>query len=105
MEMAGVVAGVSGVADDGVAGHLHQPGGGADAVAFGQVLEDRDGLLLVQSRAEEWRPFAFGEPGLAGAAVEQPMPLVLAVALADAEVLAAPLAVVGACLVQAAEAG
>ena len=104
VELAGVLAGEPGVADHGVAVHLHQPGGGADAVAFGEVLEDRGGLLLGQLRAEEGRPLAFGEPSLAAAAVEQPPELVLAVEGADGQVIAASLAVVGALGVQAAEA-
>jgi hypothetical protein len=104
VELAGVLAGQSGVADHGVAVHLHQASGGPDAVAFGQVLEDRDGLLLGQLRAEQGRPLAFGEAVLAGAAVEQPALLVLAVAGADGQVSEPALAVIRTLLVHAAEA-
>jgi hypothetical protein len=58
-------AGQAAVADDRVAVHLHQPGGGADAVALGQVLQHRQGLLLGQLRSEQGRPLALGEPRLA----------------------------------------
>jgi hypothetical protein len=67
VQLPGVVAGQPAVADDRVAVHLHQPGGGAGAVALGLVLEDRRRLFLGQLGAEQGRPLAFGEPGLAGA--------------------------------------
>jgi hypothetical protein len=99
-----MLAGQACVADHGVAVHLHQPCGGPNAVAFGQVLEDRDGLLLGQLRAERGRPLALGEAIFARAAVEQSTLLVLAVAGADGQLADASLAVIGALLVHAAEA-
>jgi hypothetical protein len=56
-------------------------------------------------RSEERRAFAFGEPVAAGAAVEQPDVLVLAIVGADRQVVEATLAEVGATLVLAAETG
>ena len=50
-----------------------------------------------QLRAEQGRPLALGEPVPAGAAVEQPVLLLLAVAAADRQVAGPALAVVGAC--------
>jgi hypothetical protein len=100
-----VAAGQPGVADHGVAVHLHQPGGGADAVALGQVLEDRQRLLLGQLGAEQRGALLLREPRLAGAAAEQAAALVLAVAGADRQVVDPSRAEVGATLVQAAEAG
>jgi hypothetical protein len=105
VELAGVLAGQSAVADDRVAIHLHQPRGGADAVPLGQVLENRQGLLLSQLRPEQGRPLALGGPRLTRAAVEHPALLVLAVTRADGQVADPPLAVVGAPLVLATEAG
>src|SRR5205823_1965080 len=81
------------------------PRGGADAVAVGQVLEDRQRWLLGQLGPEPGRPLPLGEPRLAGAAVKHPALLVLAVAGADRQVAGPALAMIGAVLVQATEAG
>src|SRR5512135_2524574 len=105
VELPGVVAGQPAVTDDGIAIHRHQSGGGADAVPLGAVLEDRQGLILGQLRPEQGRPLALGEPRLAGAAVQHPALLVLAVAGADRQVAEPALAVVGAVLVLATETG
>ena len=98
-----MLAGQASVTDHGVAVHLHQPSGGSNAVAFGEVLEDRDGLLLGQLRAEQGCSLAFGETVLAGAAVKHPALFVLAVAGADGQVAETAFAVIGALLVHAAE--
>ena len=93
------------VADHGVGGHADESGRGPHAAAIGDVLEQRDGLVLVQLRPEEGRSLAFGEPVAAGAAVEQSDVLVRAIAGADRQVVKAPLAVVGAMRILAAKAG
>ena len=95
----------SAVADHRVAVHADQPSGGPHPVAIGQVFDQLDGLLLGQARSEERSALAFGEAVLAGPAVEEPMLLGLAVAGADRQIADAPLAVVGAIRVLAAEAG
>ena len=56
------------------------------AVALGQMIEHRPGLVLRQVRAEEGSAFAFGEAVFAGPAVEQADVIVLAEAAADWEV-------------------
>src|SRR3954447_4960056 len=82
--ISGVLAGLSGVADDGVLVHAHQAGGLADAAAVLQVLEDGEGARVRQAGAEEGGAFALGEAPLAGAAGEHAAP-VRAVAEANAE--------------------
>jgi hypothetical protein len=52
VELPGVVAGQTVVADHRVGVHPDQPNGGVDAVALGQVPQPRDGLVLGQLRAE-----------------------------------------------------
>src|SRR3954454_16871069 len=96
-----MLTGRPGVAGQGVAVRLHQPGGGPDAVAFGPVFEDGDGLLLGQLGTKQGSPFSFGGPSLAGAAIEHPTPLIPAVTGADRQVVDPSAAVVGASLVQA----
>ena len=91
--------------DHRVAVHPDQPGGRPDAAPLGEVLEERDRLVLRQLRAEQGRPFPLGEPSATGAAIKQPMLLLLAVTAADRQVAAPALAVVGAPLVLATEAG
>src|SRR5262249_38175522 len=58
----------------------------AQADPFGEVVHPRDGRLIGQVRAEERRPLALGEAGLAGAAAEQPPRLAGAVAVADGQI-------------------
>jgi hypothetical protein len=67
-----------------------EPLGLADAVAFGQVLQDGEGLLGGELGAEEGRPLVLGEAGLAGATVQEPEVVMLAEVATDAEVVAAP---------------
>jgi hypothetical protein len=105
VEGPGVAAGQSAVADHGVGGHADEPGGGPHAGAVGEMPEDRDGLVRGELRAEQGRAPAFGEPIAAGAAIQQPNVLVLAVAGAHRQVAEAPLAVIGAVVILAAETG
>jgi hypothetical protein len=90
-----VTASPQGIADDGVFIDAGQACGLSHATAVLKVLEDGEGLVGVQPRAEEGAAFAFGEAGLAGAAGEH-APLVPAVAKADAEVTLGAQAIVGA---------
>jgi hypothetical protein len=100
--ISGVLAGLSGVADDGVLVHAHQAGGLADAAAVVQVREDGQGLGRRQAGAEQGGALALGEAFLAGAAGEQAA-AVRSVVEGDAEVAPAAQAVVGAVGVLAAE--
>ena len=85
--------------------HTDQPSGGPDPIAIGQMSDQVDGLVVGQARAEQRRPFPLGEPSLAGAAVEQPVSLGLAVVAHDGQISVSPLAEVGAIRVLAAETG
>jgi len=67
------------------------------------VGEHGQGLVVGKVAAEQGRALAVGEAGLTALAVQQAA-LVLAVAGADGQVAVAPLAVVGAAGVEAAEA-
>jgi hypothetical protein len=98
-----VRAGLDGVADDGVFIDAGQAGGLADAAPLSEVLEDGQGLGVGQARAEQGGAGPLGEAPLAGATDEHAA-AVLAVAEADAEVIPAAHAVVGAVGVLAAEA-
>jgi hypothetical protein len=80
-----------------------EPFGLTDPVAFDQVFEDGDRLLLGQARVEQRRALAFGEARLARLAGEQPDLLELAIAVADREVAGAALPVERAVRVLAAE--
>ena len=105
MEGPGVVARQPAVADDRIGGDADEPGGGPHAVAIGQMSEDREGLVRGQLGAEQGCALAFGEPVAAGAAIQQPDVLVLAVAGADRQVAEATLAMIATVGVLAAEAG
>jgi hypothetical protein len=70
VELLSVGAGQAAVADDRVGGDPDLPRRGADAVAVGDVPEQRDRLVLGQLRAEQGSPFPLGEAGATGAAVE-----------------------------------
>ena len=100
-----MVTGEATVADHGVGGHADEPCGGPHTVTVSQMLKDREGLLRGQLRAEQRRALAFGEPIPAGAAVQEPDVLVLAVPGTDGQVAKATPAVVGTVVVLAAEAG
>ena len=86
MSVVGVVAGGACQADDGVAMDADEAAGLADAVALGQVLQDRDGDRFGEVTAVQRRALALGETGPAGVAVELAELLVLAVAAADREI-------------------
>jgi hypothetical protein len=105
VEEPGVRASQAAGADPSVAVHPDQPGGRPHAAPLGEVVEERDGLVVGQVRAEQGRPFPLREPVAAGAAVEQTMLLLVAVPATDRQVAGPTLAVVEASLVLAAEAG
>ena len=99
----GVVAGPQGVAHDGVFIDARQACGLADAAAILKVLKDGQSLRVVEAAAKESRALALGEAVLAGAAGEHAALPAGAVAEADAEVVAAAEAIIGAVGVLAAE--
>jgi hypothetical protein len=103
VELLGVLADPSGVADHRVGGHSDLPGRGSDPVAVGQVPDHVDGLVRGQATAEKGGPLPLGEPSLAGATVKQPDGLGLAVVAANGQVAESPLAIIGAIRVLAAE--
>jgi len=86
MSVVGVVAGGACQPDDGVAMDADEAAGLADAVALGQMLQDRDGGRFGEVTAVQRRALALGETDPAGVAVELAELLVLAVAAADREV-------------------
>jgi hypothetical protein len=96
--------GLAAVAGDGLPIHADEPAGLSDAVALGDVVEDRDVLIRRQSGAEEGCPLSLGESGLAGPAAEHAASLRRTIAMGDGEVSGPPLAVLGAAGIQAAEA-
>ena len=96
-------AGGAGVAAHGIGMDLDQPRRLEDAAALSDVLEDRGDLVLGQMGAVQRGAFAFGEPGTAGAAVEQAILAELAEAAGDSEVCCAAAAEVGASGIQATE--
>jgi hypothetical protein len=67
------------------------------------MLEERDGFVLGQFRAEQGRPFPLGEPVATGTAVEQPMFLLPAIPAANRQIADPPLAVIRAIRVLTAE--
>jgi hypothetical protein len=86
MSVVGMSSGGVGEAEDGVAMDSEEASGLADAVAFGQVVQDRDGGGFGEMAAVQRGPLAFREAGAAGVAVELPELLVLADSAADGEV-------------------
>ncbi len=90
------------VADDRVLVYPDQAAGLADAAALGDVGKDGHHLLLGQAGVEQRGAFALRKACLAGLAVEQ-APLLAAVAHADGEVALAPLPLVEAVAILAAE--
>jgi hypothetical protein len=97
--------GLAAVAGDGLPVDADEPPGLADAVALGDVMEDRDGLLREQVQAEQRGALAFREAGLASPASEHAASLLGSVAMGDGEISGPPLAVLGAVGIQAVEAG
>ena len=102
VELLGVGAGDPAEAGNGGAADAGQPAGLADAAAVGDVGQDCLGLLRGQAGVEQRGALALGEPGLAGAAVEQAAP-VGAVAGADGQVAGPALPVVRAVRLEATE--
>jgi hypothetical protein len=100
----GVLPGQKGQPCDRVLVDPDQPGGLADAAPLGQVLQDRQDLVVGELGIEERRPLELGEAGLAGAAIEQAV-AGLAEVVDDKDVVPAPSAVGVAVGVLAAEAG
>src|SRR4051794_39177938 len=96
--------GLPAVAGDGLPIDADEPAGLADAVALGDVVEDRGGLLRWEVGAEERGALALGEASLAGSAAEHAAGFVRAVVVGHGEVSGPPLAVLGAVGIQAAEA-
>jgi hypothetical protein len=96
--------GLAAVAGDGLPVDADEPARRSDAVALGDVMEDRDGLLRRQVGAEERGALALGEAGLAGPAAEPAAGFLRAVARGDGAISGPPLAVLGAAGIQAAEA-
>src|SRR5262249_29385631 len=92
----GVGAGPQGVADDRVFIDAGQPCGLADAAAVLQVLEDAEGLVVGQSRAEAGTRSAFREACLAGATDEQAALFAGAITEADTKVVTAAQPIIGA---------
>src|SRR5512143_109937 len=103
VEVLGMGTGQTAVAGDRVPMHAHEPLGLADAVALGDVVQDRGDGLLGQAGAEQRGALALGEASLARVAVEQSELLLFAVVAADREVFSAPSALVWAVGIQAAE--
>src|SRR5262249_16632881 len=100
---AGVLTGGAGVAADGIGMDLDQPGRLEDAAALGDVFAERSDLGLGQVGAVQRGALALGEPGAAGAAVEQTILAGLAEAAGDGEISGAAPAEVGTSGIQATE--
>ena len=79
-------SGLAAVAGDGLAIHAEDPADLADAVALGDVLEDRDGLHQMEVGAEKRGALTLGGSGLAGAAAEHTSGLGGPVAMRDGEI-------------------
>ena len=103
MALPSVVARLEGVADNGVFIDSRQASGLPDATTVLQVLEDVESLVVFKPAAKQSRAFAFGKALLASAAGQHAALLARTVAEADAEITAAPYAVVGAIRVLTAE--
>ncbi len=98
-----MLSGQRAVADHRILAHAHEATGLAHAYAFGDVIEDRQGLLIREARLEQGSALSLGETLLAGSAVEQSDTVPLAKAHADGQVPGPALAEVGADLVLTAD--
>ena len=98
-------SGGAGQPQHGVAVDADEAAGLADAIAFGQVLQDGDGGWLGEVAAIQRRALAFREAGAASIAVELAKLLVFADAAANREVPGVASTVERAVGVLAAEAG
>jgi len=94
-----VPAGKFGVTTDGIGIDFQEPPGFPHAVAFHDVLDDRDDGRLRQTRIEENGAATFGELFLADQAVEQPR-VVRAVPGANADIFLASNAVLRTVFIQ-----
>jgi hypothetical protein len=99
-----MLSGQAGQPGDGVAMDADEPAGLPGAVALGEVVQHRAGLVVREMRAEERGALALGEAVFAGPTVEEPDVALLAEAAAHGEVAGVALAVEGASGVLAAEA-
>jgi hypothetical protein len=90
---------------DGVAVDADEAPGLADAIAFGQVLQDGDGGRFGEVATIQRRALSFREAGAAGIAVELSELLVFADAAANREVPGVALTIERAVGILAAEAG
>src|SRR5262245_19809877 len=95
--------GEQGQSRDGILVDPHQSGGLTSTAAVGEVLEDRQHLVMWELGVEQRGPLELREAGLASAAVQQPV-LGLAVVTADGQVAGTPSAGVGTVGILAAEA-
>ena len=102
--VSGVRTGQQGQPCDGILVDPHQAGGRSDPAALGELLQDRQDLVVRQSGVEERRPLELGEAGLAGRAGEQAV-AGLGEVIDDEEVARVPPAVRVAAGIRAAEAG
>jgi hypothetical protein len=103
VDVLGLLTGYHRQAYHGVFVDPHQSAGLTNAAAFLQMLEDREGFIVGELAAVQGRAFAFGKAFLAGAAGEYSAFLLGAIAEANAEVVQATAAVVGALRVLAAK--
>jgi hypothetical protein len=93
MSVVGMFSRGAGQSDDGVAVDADEAPGLADAVALGQVFQDRDGGLFGEVAAIQRRALALRETGATALAVELSELLVLAESAADREIAGVPPAV------------
>jgi len=103
VELVGLLAGHHGQADDRVLVHLDQATGLSHPTTLLQMLQDGNGLVVGQLAAVQGRPFAFREALLAASTSQHAGVFFGSVAEADAEIIQAPAAVIGALGVLAAE--
>jgi hypothetical protein len=103
VELLGLLAGDQSQPDYRVFVDTHQAAGLADAAAFLQMLEDREGFVLGELAVVQGRTLTFGEAFLAGAAGEDTAFLVGAIAEANPKIVQAAAAVVGTLRILAAE--
>jgi hypothetical protein len=92
VELSGVLTRHLGQSDDRVFAHADQACGLTDATTVGEVPQDVEELVVRQAAVEQGRAFAFGETGLATAAVQQTLRL-SAVVATDGQIGLAALAV------------
>ena len=93
MSVVGMNSGGACQADNGVAVDADEAPGLANAVALGQVVEDRDGGRFGEVATIQWCALTLGEAGPAGVAVELAELLLFAVVAADREVAGVTFAV------------